>query len=428
MPGGERATVPSCPETVLASFATGRRRRVQAPVPRRGAALYVLLYAGASAFQCPGGGEIQLLKTAEYLRRQGIRAKLFNPWRDKLRDADCLHLFGTLREHVPLVAAARHAGTPTVLSTIAWYDLRACWHLSQNRLGGAWRSGRFLLRAAIPWAASWRRRLYREVDLLLPNSRAEAAQLRRYFCVPAAKILVVPNGADLPATSDRPSAVGNQAGEGELLDPFAPRTFGPSSARRLGRSTCELAGGPDLFAAMFGVRDYVLCPGRIEPRKNQLALVRALADLDRPVVILGDALPEHGAYAAACRRAAGAHVQFIPAVPRDSPLLASAYACAACVVLPGWFETPGLAALEASLAGVPLVVTRVGAAREYFGRWARYIRPNRPADIAAAVRDALTNRCGDWQKTQRLAARVARRYTWRHVAEACREAYERVVR
>jgi glycosyltransferase involved in cell wall biosynthesis len=191
--------------------------------------------------------------------------------------------------------------------------------------------------------------------------------------------------------------------------------------------TSELPFESDLFPAMFGVRDYVLCPGRIEPRKNQLALLEALANLDRAVVILGDPVPRHRAYAAACRRAAAGNVHFVAAVPHNSPLLASAYRSAACVVLPGWFETPGLAALEAALAGVPLVVTRMGAAREYFGPNARYVDPHRPGTIAAAVRDAVANRGTDQQRCARLAARVARRFTWWNVAAACRDAYERLL-
>ena len=39
------------------------------------------------------------------------------------------------------------------------------------------------------------------------------------------------------------------------------------------------------------------------------------------------------------------------------PLLASAYAAARVFALPSWFETPGLAALEAALAGCSVAIT-----------------------------------------------------------------------
>ncbi len=61
------------------------------------------------------------------------------------------------------------------------------------------------------------------------------------------------------------------------------------------------------------------------------------------------------------------------------PLLASAYAAARVFALPSWFETPGLAALEAALAGCAVVITPYGSTREYFGDLVEYARPHRPA-------------------------------------------------
>ena len=43
--------------------------------------------------------------------------------------------------------------------------------------------------------------------------------------------------------------------------------------------------------------------------------------------------------------------------------------------LPSWFETPGLAALEAALAGCSVVITPFGSTREYFGDLVEYARP-----------------------------------------------------
>ena len=47
----------------------------------------------------------------------------------------------------------------------------------------------------------------------------------------------------------------------------------------------------------------------------------------------------------------GEAVRWLGASDHDDPLLASAYAAARVFALPSWFETPGLAALEAALAG-----------------------------------------------------------------------------
>lgn len=342
----------------------------------------VLLHVGAAAFQSPGGGETQVVKTAEYLRRRGLRAKLFLPLRDRIADADCLHLFGTLPEHLALVEAARHARTPTVLSTISWYDLSSAWHLTPQVHFRLARAARFFLRALIPSLPNWRRRLYAEADRLLPNSLAEAHQLVRYFGVSPEKICVVPNGAD-PAFAE---------------------------------------GDPAAFARRFGLRDFLLYPGRIEPRKNQLGFLRAARNLDVPIVMLGAPVPGHEDYLQACRHSAGDNVCFVGRLEHDSPLLRSAYAAARCVALVSWFETPGLAALEAAFSGTPLVLTSRGATREYFGPLAHYAHPNRPREIRRAVEAALNE-----PRSDARARWVRERYAWDEVALATAKAYETIL-
>ena len=78
----------------------------------------------------------------------------------------------------------------------------------------------------------------------------------------------------------------------------------------------------------------------------------------------------------------------------DDPLLASACAAARVFALPSWFETPGLAALEAALAGCAVVITPFGSPREYFGDLVEYARPDRPGEVSRAL-----GRC--WEKVLR---------------------------
>jgi len=103
----------------------------------------------------------------------------------------------------------------------------------------------------------------------------------------------------------------------------------------------------------------------------------------------------------------------------DDPLLASAYAACGCVVLPSWFETPGLVAIEAAMSGVPLVLPRGGSAREYFGEHAAYVAPNDLTGLRRAVCAARTR-----GRSHQLAELARRSYSWRSAALATREAYE----
>ncbi len=359
-------------EPVSDEHCGSRRARAGSRPPR------VLFYTAPAALQNPGGGEVQLLKTAEALRELGVNVRLFDPRTDRLESADWLHLFGTLPECLAMARQARSAGVRVALSTISWYDPRAIWQLEPTlprKLRGVagWSARRICSR--IP---SWRRELVHRVDRLLPNSQAEARQLMDLFGVNAAKITVVPNGVDA--------------------------RFGHSDAL--------------LFHERFRVRDFVLVPGRIEPRKNQLTVLRALWGSGMPVVVLGDPHPDHMNYFDRCREAADSGTVFLPRIAHDSPLLASAYRAARVVLLASWFETPSLAALEGGLAGTRVVVTRRGCAEEYFGDSAQYVDPHGPAGIRVAVRAAFVQPAASG-----LRERIASDFLWSHVARRTLAAY-----
>jgi glycosyltransferase involved in cell wall biosynthesis len=349
--------------------------------PSSGKSPKVLLAGKLTAMTAPGGGETQMIALARALPGVGVRARLWRPWEDSLAEADCIHLLGSVPEHLEVVAAAHRCQVPVVVSPIAWFDLVSCWRQSGPWLSRTSAATRFLLRAALPRIPSWRRRLYHMADLLLPNSQAEAEQLIRYFGVDEKRLHVTPNGAD--------------------------ERFAQAS--------------PQAFARRVGGRGFVLYPGRIEPRKNQLGFLRAMQGTDVPIVVLGNVVPGHQAYADACRRAAGENVKFIDGLAHDDPLLASAYAACGCLALTSWFETPGLVALEAALQGVPLVLTARGCAREYFGGWADYVEPD---DLRAIRRKVLA--AMNQPRSPALAHLVRSQFTWKAAAAVTRAAYEKV--
>jgi glycosyltransferase involved in cell wall biosynthesis len=372
-PRGPWGTFRSVPLASAARFATRPASRV-----RR-----VLLVGKPTGPAAPGGGEVQLEATAAALRQLGVDVRVGWPQDDDVRHADCLHLLGSEPEHLPLIQRAKRYDVPTVLSTIAWFDLASRWHEPGPRVQRWLGSAKLLAQTAAPWLPTWRRRLYHAVDVLLPNSQAEAEQFVRIYSVPRRKIHVVLNGADL----------------------------------RFAQATAHA------FIERYGVSDFVLYAGRIEPRKNQLHFLRAMQSVDVPIVILGDVVPGQEWYLDRCRRRAGPRVQFLPRLEHDDPLLASAYAACRCLVLASWFETPGLVALEAGLLGTPVVLTERGCTREYFGPHARYVNPGDVSAIRSAVIAAMHR-----QRSPALAALVRENYTWQAAAAATLAAYGRVWR
>ncbi len=353
-----------------------------APPRARTAPLRVRIAGKLTSLAAPGGGEVQMQATAQALRDRGVDAQFWRPWEDDWRGFDCLHIFGSAPEHVETIALARRRGIKVVLSTIAWFDLASLWHEMRSFPRRLVACGKFAVRSTAPRLPSWRRRLYHAVDLLLPNSQAESQQLQRHFQAPAERIHIVPNGAKLSFASAK----------------------------------------GDLFVQQFRLRDFVLYAGRIEPRKNQLEFLRAMHGAAVQIVILGGVVPGHEAYLAACRQAAGKNVHFLGRLDHDDPLLASAYAACGCMALTSWFETPGLVALEAAMTGTPLVLTRRGCTKEYFGPLASYASPGDPREIRASVLAALA------QGRNPVLARVAQQtFCWEAAAAATEQAYEKAM-
>ncbi|GIV09326.1 MAG: hypothetical protein KatS3mg019_1417 [Fimbriimonadales bacterium] len=113
---------------------------------------------------------------------------------------------------------------------------------------------------------------------------------------------------------------------------------------------------------------------------------------------------------------------FLPALPHDGPLLASAYAACRVFALPSMLETPGLAALEAAVAGARVVVPPYGGALEYFQGFALYPNPRSVRAIRAAILTAW-NAPHD-AETQRQF--ILSRYSWNVVAQQTVQAYRQV--
>ena len=53
----------------------------------------VLFNTYSTAFFCPGGGEVQLLKTREHLQQLGVEVDLYDPWEPAVERYDIVHMF-----------------------------------------------------------------------------------------------------------------------------------------------------------------------------------------------------------------------------------------------------------------------------------------------------------------------------------------------
>ena len=342
----------------------------------------VAFFVYPSAFQNKGGGEILLEKTEEYLLKSNVEVRRFDTWTDKITDFDILHVFGSVKECLPLMQVAKDRGTKVVLEPIFWTDFRRALHEQGSFLKKIEMILRHGVKVALPFFPSGRKKMFEVSDLIFPNSQNEALQISRLFNIPIQKMFVVPNGVDGAFSKAKPEA----------------------------------------FVSKYKLKDFVLSVGRIEPRKNQLNLIKAMKNIDADLVLIGDTVSGYEWYRELCSKESNGRVHFIDRLFHESDLLASAYAACDTFVLPGWFETPGLAALEAALAGAKVVATIGGSTKEYFKDNVLYIEPHKPEDIKLKVETSLKS-----QKSSCLKDMVMREYLWEETAKVTIEGYEKVI-
>jgi glycosyltransferase involved in cell wall biosynthesis len=180
---------------------------------------------------------------------------------------------------------------------------------------------------------------------------------------------------------------------------------------------------PELFRRTYGLGDFILYVGHIGyERKNVLTLIQALGGIDHPSVLIGPVLRNR--YGEACLREAEKHRQIliIDGLNHGSDLLASAYAACDVFALPSQFETPGIAAMEASLAGAKVVITPRGGTREYFKDLVTYVDPRSVDSIREGIVNALRA-----SPDASLKEHVLTNYTWRSIARKTSSAYKSVL-
>lgn len=340
----------------------------------------ICMIAQHSVTMVGGGPRVQALQTARYLPDYGVEVDFFNPWREYQSDAfDLAHIFGANMMTYDIALRLHQFRRRFVVSSI-FYTMRSpafmraarrMEQLANRAFSGVWTD--YGLTA----------RVCELGDAVLPNTSAEGRLIEEGLEIDGKKIHVIPNGVE----------------------------------ERFGHAE------PSHFIRKYGMRDFILCVGHIgSRRKNVLALIRALARIDHPAVIIGQV--QAGSYAQQCldEAARNRNITIIEGLPNDSPMLESAYAACDLFTLPSTFETPGIAALEAGLAGAKVAITKYGGTREYFLDYAEYQEPSSVTSIATAIERGL-NRL----KSDALREHIRREYLWQRVAEKTAAAYRSVL-
>lgn len=201
------------------------------------------------------------------------------------------------------------------------------------------------------------RRAVRQAALLCTVSAFSRAELARLYGLDEARICLTTNGVD-----------GRR---------FHPGAEGADAVRALG-----LVPGA-----------YLLTVGRLEPRKNHLALVQAYAQLRRPrppLVVVGQRdFGVEAVFEAVQRLGLSEEIRFLERV--DDAALPALLRHAQVFVYPSFAEGFGMPVAEAMASGVAVVTSDRTALPEVAGTVALMADPDAPAAIAAQLQRFLAD-------------------------------------
>lgn len=363
----------------------------------------VLFQTRTNLFDAPGGDLVQMLKTKEFLEKQGIQVDISLEFEPDLKEYDLVHLFN-LMEPQDIYRQMRNAkkqNKKIALSTI--YGLYT--EFERKARGGLFQK---LANVLSPYQIGYLKAVVKHffekrfhkgmfimlykgyygmmkeiadnTDVFLPNSTSEMNRVASEFQLKNYNFVSIPNAIDQSVFTD-------------------------------GRSD-----GENKFSRY---KDCIVCAARIEGRKSTLNLVRAVNQTNHQLVLVGKASQNQKKYVQQVHREAGENVVFLGAIPHED--LKDLYKVAKVHALVSWMETPGLSSLEAAAMGCNIVVTKKGDTEDYFEDFAFYCEPDDVASIVRAIENAYAA-----PFNPKLKEKILDQYTWEKTAEETIRAYRSV--
>lgn len=335
----------------------------------------ILVHLPAVA-KCVGGGvATQAEMTVQAAEAEGVEIVRYNPWQEyDWNQFGAVHIFRGDYETHNFAKLVHDKNIPLLVSSVFFSSHSA------GKIRLLTRASSMLQKIAKGFRTDFDyvKEICEIATQILPNTDAEASLLIDSFGIPREKFTTVPNG---------------------VADRFS-----------------EAA--PDLFMEKYGEKEIILSVANLGyRRKNLLNAVKAVAETDLPYYIIGPYYEND--YGRACMKAIEEtpNIHYLGAMDNSSPLLASAYAAAKLFLLPSLFETPGIASMEAALAGAEVVTTPYGGTKEYFGDLAIYAEPHSVEDIRSSVIKAWNG------EAKHPGIHVKKEFLWEAIGRKMAEIY-----
>ena len=342
----------------------------------------ILLASNPTVMLNKGGPSYVIKEMKKELINLGVNCDYFDYWDDhlKLGKDDVVHIFIASVGTYSLAVNLYQYGAKYVVTPIFYSNHSAEIIKTYKRVESLARP--ILKRSYSDY--HFTKSVCDRAEYVFPNTKKEAAIIANGLGVNPAKISVIPNGVE--------------------------KRFANADE--------------SLWVKKYGYKDFVLYVGHLgAKRKNGLNIIKSLAKVDNKAVIIANVLDtEEGR---ACRELIekSSNITLIEWMKHDDPLLESAYAACKTFILPTHYETPGIAAMEAALAGANVVITPYGGTEEYFKDMALYANPFSVEDIIKKTEQSLNQAAND-----KLKVHISENYLWKNIAESTLKFYEKVVK
>jgi glycosyltransferase involved in cell wall biosynthesis len=359
----------------------------------------------------PGGDTVQVENTAKELRNLGIDVDIQTNLKCDMSGYDLVHIFQLdwIPEIFFFVKRAKEAGKKIVFSAIH-HNIDEVKKFDDKYAFDFRRISRFLFKDQ--FARDTFKNIYRSI---FDNRRLKSTlysvvhgfkNMQRQILLWSDVVLVQTNleGIDLKRTFGvdvNCVKVPNGVGKSYLQGPISETSF--------------------------DLKNYIICVGRIEPRKNQLNIIKAVERLritmnkDIELVFIGYlGKYKHFEYSSIFRRELKNKkwIVHIQKIPYDK--MPGYYRNAKVCVSASWFETTGLTSLEALFCGTNAVASGERA-KEYLGEHASYCFP----DDIDSIKEALQKEYLSARPV--LDEKVRLEYTWENAAHKTLEVYKNIL-
>ncbi len=287
-----------------------------------------------------GGFDLQMINTLDAVNLVGdVKAEKMDVW-SKDGNFDVLHLWGLDIDHFTTIQLAKMAKKKVVVTALLPYF--------DDVLRTAW----FHVSSIIDRAKFWKK-MINNIDVLVVLSASQADIAVKYFNIARNKVWVIP-----AIIAD------------EYFDKQADNSF------------------TEFYNIPMG---YSLITGNICQRKNQLNVIKACIELQKPLVLIGNVLDGNENYGLHIDNLISKHnyIHRIAEIEANSILLRSAYKNCSLFILPSLKENQPASALEAAISGKPLVLANLKYAHEPYFKLAHLCNPHSVISIQNAILEAL---------------------------------------